>query len=109
MGMTNDGLSYWQAETAGIDLLEMTIRDLLDCRAEEFPLQEAVVYSYDPEFDGNREPCVQRYPIPVFYSVAWWVPKLFGAAAVDTGYSHPLADQLLQHIRLTRGQNYEKP
>ena len=25
MGMTNDGLSYWQAETEGIDLLEMTI------------------------------------------------------------------------------------
>lgn len=25
MGITNDGLSYWQAETEGIDLLEMTI------------------------------------------------------------------------------------
>ncbi len=52
MGMTNDGLSYWQAETEGIDLLEMTIGDLLDRRADELPLQEAVVYSCSPEFDG---------------------------------------------------------
>src|SRR5437764_15491794 len=52
MGMTNDGLSYWQAETGGIDLLEMTIGDLLDRRADELPLQEAVVYSCSPEFDG---------------------------------------------------------
>ena len=45
MGMTNDGRSYWQAEIEGIELLEMTIGDLLDCRADELPLQEAVVYS----------------------------------------------------------------
>jgi fatty-acyl-CoA synthase len=55
MGMTNDGLSYWQAETAGIDLLEMTIGDLLDRRADELPLQEAVVYSSSPEFEGIHE------------------------------------------------------
>lgn len=29
MGMTTDGLSYWQAESEGIALLEMTIGDLL--------------------------------------------------------------------------------
>ncbi|MFL5652738.1 MAG: AMP-binding protein [Ktedonobacteraceae bacterium] len=55
MGLTNDGLSYWQAETEGIGLLEMTIGDLLDRRADEFPLQEAVVYSCSPEFDGTHE------------------------------------------------------
>jgi hypothetical protein len=30
MGMTNDGLSYWQAETEGIELLDLSIGDLLD-------------------------------------------------------------------------------
>jgi fatty-acyl-CoA synthase len=52
MGMTNDGLSYWQAETEGISLLEMTIGDLLDQRADEIPAKEAVVYSCYPEFGG---------------------------------------------------------
>jgi fatty-acyl-CoA synthase len=50
MGMTNDGLSYWQAESEGIELLETTIDDLLDRRADELPAQEAVVYSCYPEF-----------------------------------------------------------
>src|SRR5215472_1632613 len=50
MGMTQDGLSYWQAESEGIELLETTIGDLLDHRAEELPTQEAVVYSCYPEF-----------------------------------------------------------
>src|SRR5438105_4006913 len=50
MGMTNDGLSYWQADTTGEPLLEITIGDLLDRRAEEIPSQEAVVYSCYPEF-----------------------------------------------------------
>jgi len=50
MGMTTDGLSYWQAESGGIDLLDSTIGDLLDRRAEELPGQEAVVYSCYPEF-----------------------------------------------------------
>ncbi len=52
MGMTNDGLSYWQAETAAEPLLETTIGDLLDRRAAEIPQQEAVVYSCYPEFGG---------------------------------------------------------
>src|SRR5947209_19872765 len=55
MGMTNDNLSYWHAETGGNELLEMTIGDLLDRRADEFPLQEAGVYSCYPEFDGMHE------------------------------------------------------
>src|SRR5438094_7481207 len=50
MGMTNDGLSYWQAESEGIELLEMTIGDLLDRRADELATQEAIVYSCYPEF-----------------------------------------------------------
>ena len=50
MGMMNNGLSYWQAETEGIDLLDLTLGDLLDQRAEEHPLHEAIVYSCYPEF-----------------------------------------------------------
>jgi fatty-acyl-CoA synthase len=50
MGMTTDGLSYWQAESEGIALLEMTIGDLLDRRADELAAQEAIVYSCYPEF-----------------------------------------------------------
>ena len=50
MGMTTDGLSHWQAESEGIDLLETTIGDLLDRRADELPTQEAIVYSCYPEF-----------------------------------------------------------
>jgi fatty-acyl-CoA synthase len=52
MGMTADGLSSWQTETEGIDLLDMTIGDLLDRRADELPTQEAIVYSCYPEFGG---------------------------------------------------------
>ena len=33
---------------------------------------------------------VERYPAPVLFGVAWWVPLLFGAAVVVIGYSHPL-------------------
>jgi fatty-acyl-CoA synthase len=52
MSMTPDGLSCWQAETAGEILLEMTIGECLDQRAEEFPTKEAIVYSCYPEFGG---------------------------------------------------------
>src|SRR6266851_4320569 len=52
MGMTNDGLSYWQADTGGIELLNTTLGDLLDSRADEIPNREAVVYSCYPEFGG---------------------------------------------------------
>jgi fatty-acyl-CoA synthase len=50
MGMTKGGLSYWQAETEGIHLLDMTIGDLLDCQADELATQEAIVYLCYPEF-----------------------------------------------------------
>lgn len=50
MGMTNDGLSFWQAETASSELLETTIGDFLDQRARELLHQEAIVYSCYPEF-----------------------------------------------------------
>src|SRR6266702_7169724 len=50
MGMTADGLSHWQAESEGIDLLDLTIGDLLDRRADELATQEAIVYSCYPEF-----------------------------------------------------------
>src|SRR5258708_17790832 len=53
MGMTTDGFSYWQAETEGIDLLEMTIGDVLDRRADQLPTQEAIVYSCYPEFGDS--------------------------------------------------------
>src|SRR5713226_1756771 len=52
MSMTRDGLSYWQAESDGEPLLETTVGDLLDRRADELPTQEAVVYSCYPEFGG---------------------------------------------------------
>jgi fatty-acyl-CoA synthase len=52
MGMTNDGLSFWQAEAGNEPLLESTIGDLLDQRASELSSQEAVVYSGYPEFGG---------------------------------------------------------
>jgi hypothetical protein len=43
---------------------------------------------------------VERYPAPVLFGVAWWVPPLFGAATVSIGYSHILADRLLRHRRI---------
>ena len=52
MGMTNDGLSYWQADTGDKPLLETTIGELLDRQADTFPSREAVVYSCYPEFGG---------------------------------------------------------
>lgn len=55
MGMTNDGLSYWQAEADGIDLLEVTPGQLLDQRAEEMPEREALVYSCYPEFGASLD------------------------------------------------------
>src|SRR6266550_498696 len=51
MGMTNDGLSYWQAESEEIELLDITIGDLLDRQAEAFSDREALVYSCYPEFE----------------------------------------------------------
>src|SRR5438552_13167196 len=52
MGIINNNLSYWRAETEGIELIETTIGDLLDSHADEIPQQEAVVYSCYSEFGG---------------------------------------------------------
>jgi fatty-acyl-CoA synthase len=52
MSWTNSGLSYWQADHAGETLLETTVGDLLDRRAQELPEREALVYSCYPEFGG---------------------------------------------------------
>jgi fatty-acyl-CoA synthase len=49
MGISKDGRSYWQAETENSVLLEMTIGDLLDRRADDLPSREAIVYSCYPE------------------------------------------------------------
>lgn len=45
---------------------------------------------------------VERYPIPAFFGLPWWVPLLFGSAAVAIGCSHPLADPLLHNRRPPR-------
>jgi fatty-acyl-CoA synthase len=52
MSWTNPGLSYWQADHAGEPLLETTVGDLLDRRAQELSEREALVYSCYPEFGG---------------------------------------------------------
>ncbi|HLQ29766.1 MAG TPA: hypothetical protein VK140_11100, partial [Ktedonobacteraceae bacterium] len=43
---------------------------------------------------------VERYTVPVFFGLAWWVPFLFGGAAVAIGYSHPMVDPLLHQRRI---------
>ena len=50
MGMTNDGLSHWEADTSGNPLLETTVGDFFDRRATELATKEALVYSCYPEF-----------------------------------------------------------
>jgi fatty-acyl-CoA synthase len=55
MGLTNDDLSFWQADNTGEPLLETTVGDLLDRRAQELPEHEAVVYSCYPEFNGTLD------------------------------------------------------
>ena len=45
---------------------------------------------------------IEQYPRPAFLGVAWWVPLLFGFAAVSIGYSHPFIDPLIHNIRRPR-------
>lgn len=45
---------------------------------------------------------VERYSRPILFGLAWWVPPLFGVAAVAIGYSHPLVDPLIGNIRPAR-------
>lgn len=48
MGIQNN-LAHWEAEPFGTELIEMTLGDLLDKRANEIPDKEALAYCY-PEF-----------------------------------------------------------
>src|SRR6266700_6546545 len=45
---------------------------------------------------------VEHYAVPVLFGLAWWVPLLFGVAAVAIGYSHPLVDPLIGNTRPER-------
>jgi hypothetical protein len=45
---------------------------------------------------------VEQYPRPAFLGVAWWVPLLFGFAAIAIGYSHPFIDPLIHNVRYHR-------
>src|SRR5499427_10496501 len=38
--------AHWEAEDFGVDLIDLTLGDLLDRRAEEAPDKEALVYNY---------------------------------------------------------------
>jgi fatty-acyl-CoA synthase len=48
MGIKGD-LAHWEAEDFGIELIDLTLGDLLDQKAAEMPEKEALVYNY-PEF-----------------------------------------------------------
>ena len=48
MAIKNE-LAHWEAEDFGIQLIDLTVGDLLDQRASEIPDKEALVYNY-PEF-----------------------------------------------------------
>src|SRR5262245_7875057 len=39
-------VAHWEAEDFGVDLIELTLGDLLDRRADEIPDKEALVYDY---------------------------------------------------------------
>ncbi len=39
-------LAHWEAEDFGVDLIDLTLGDLLDQRADELPDKEALVYDY---------------------------------------------------------------
>src|SRR2546430_2193618 len=53
--MTTAGLSYWQPDTTDEPLLNVTIGDLLDQRAEELPTLEAIVYYRYPEISKDLD------------------------------------------------------
>jgi fatty-acyl-CoA synthase len=59
MGLV-DGRAFWEAEGFGTELLNVTIGDLLDQRAESQPDKEALVYSY-PEIGLNLRLNYRQY------------------------------------------------
>ncbi len=40
------GLAHWEAEEFGVELIDLTVGDLLDLRANEIPDKEAIIYNY---------------------------------------------------------------
>src|ERR1700730_12259098 len=60
MSMSNDGLSYWQAESEGSDLLDITNGHLLDRRADEFP--DTVIRGGENLFPREIEEFLIRHP-----------------------------------------------
>ncbi|HEX2911518.1 MAG TPA: AMP-binding protein [Chloroflexia bacterium] len=59
MGVKGDR-SIWEAETEGVELVELTIGDLLDIQAEKNPEKEALVYNY-PEIGLNLRYNYRQY------------------------------------------------
>ncbi len=53
-------LAHWEAEDFGTELIELTLGDLLDRRAEELPDKEALVYNY-PELGLNLRLTYRQY------------------------------------------------
>src|SRR2546430_13529786 len=45
---------------------------------------------------------VEHYAVPELFGLAWWVPLLFGVAAVGLGYFHPMVDPLFGQRRVPR-------
>jgi fatty-acyl-CoA synthase len=52
--------AIWEVETEGLELLDLTIGDLLDQQATAFPDTEALVYNY-PEIGVNLRPTYRQY------------------------------------------------
>jgi fatty-acyl-CoA synthase len=53
-------LAHWEAEDFGVDLIELTIGDLMDQRADEAPDKEALVFNY-PEIGLNLRMSYREY------------------------------------------------
>jgi fatty-acyl-CoA synthase len=53
-------LAHWEAEDFGIDLVELTIGDLMDQRADEAPDKEALVFNY-PEIGLDLRMSYREY------------------------------------------------
>src|SRR5262245_55527870 len=53
-------LAHWEAEDFGVDLIDLTLGDLLDQRADEAPDKEALVYNY-PEIGLELRLTYEQY------------------------------------------------
>ncbi len=53
-------LAHWEAEDFGVDLIELTVGNLLDQRADEAPDKEALVFNY-PEIGLNLRMSYREY------------------------------------------------